>query len=53
LLDVYRVTNMGRNRKFVDDFVQVPSLTQDEPLEPLALMTPSSEELVHSLSVNI
>ncbi|KAK2398412.1 GYF domain-containing protein [Trifolium repens] len=45
LLDVYRVTNMGRNRKFVDDFVQVPSLTQDEPLEPLALMTPSSEEL--------
>ncbi|GAU15315.1 hypothetical protein TSUD_03840 [Trifolium subterraneum] len=45
LLDVYRVTNMGRNRKLVDDFVQVPSLTQDEPLEPLALMTPSSEEL--------
>jgi hypothetical protein len=52
LLDVYRVTNMSRNRK-LDDFVQVPNLTQDEPLEPLALMTPSSEELVRSLFVCI
>ncbi|XP_004499141.1 protein ESSENTIAL FOR POTEXVIRUS ACCUMULATION 1 isoform X2 [Cicer arietinum] len=45
LLDVYRVTNMGTNKKLVDDFVQVPNLTQDEPLEPLALTTPNSEEL--------
>ncbi|CAI8606429.1 unnamed protein product [Vicia faba] len=45
LLDVYRVTNMGRNRNLVDDFVQVPSLTHDESLEPLALTTPNSEEL--------
>ncbi|KAK7383050.1 hypothetical protein VNO78_28716 [Psophocarpus tetragonolobus] len=45
LLDVYRVAGMGTNRKLVDDFVQVPSLTQDEPLEPLALLAPNSEEL--------
>ncbi|KAI5392975.1 protein ESSENTIAL FOR POTEXVIRUS ACCUMULATION 1 [Lathyrus oleraceus] len=45
LLDVYRVTNMGSNRNLVDDFVQVPSLTHDESLEPLALTTPNSEEL--------
>ncbi|KAL2318700.1 hypothetical protein Fmac_032576 [Flemingia macrophylla] len=45
LLDVYRVTGMGTNRKLVDDFVQVPNLTQDEPLEPLALLAPNSEEL--------
>ncbi|XP_027369076.1 uncharacterized protein LOC113874950 isoform X2 [Abrus precatorius] len=45
LLDVYRVTNMGTNRKLLDDFVQVPNLTQDELLEPLALLAPHSEEL--------
>ncbi|TKY57726.1 PERQ amino acid-rich with GYF domain-containing protein 2 [Spatholobus suberectus] len=45
LLDVYRGTGMGTNRKLVDDFVQVPNLTQDEPLEPLALLAPNSEEL--------
>ncbi|KAL2964065.1 hypothetical protein AAZX31_17G236600 [Glycine max] len=45
LLDVYRMTGMGTNRKLVDDFVQVPNLTQDEPVEPLALLTPNSEEL--------
>ena len=46
LLDVYRMTGMGTDRKLVDDFVQVPNLTQDEPVEPLALLTPNSEELV-------
>ncbi|XP_027940740.1 uncharacterized protein LOC114194603 [Vigna unguiculata] len=45
LLDVYRVTGMGTNRKLVDDFVQVPNLTQDEPLEPLAILAPNPEEL--------
>ncbi|CAL0323749.1 unnamed protein product [Lupinus luteus] len=45
LLDVYRLTDMGTNRKLVDDFVQVPNLTQDKPLEPLALSVPNSEEL--------
>ncbi|KAE9600084.1 putative GYF-like domain-containing protein [Lupinus albus] len=45
LLDVYRLTDMGANRKLVDDFVQVPNITQDESLEPLALSVPNSEEL--------
>ncbi|KAE9586168.1 hypothetical protein Lal_00010020 [Lupinus albus] len=45
LLDVYKLTDMGADRKFVDNFVQVPNLTQDEPLEPLALSVPNSEEL--------
>ncbi|MED6119087.1 hypothetical protein PIB30_008599 [Stylosanthes scabra] len=45
LLDVYRVTKMDRNKKLADDFVQIPSLTQEEPLEPLALLAPNSEEL--------
>ncbi|OIW03483.1 hypothetical protein TanjilG_14708 [Lupinus angustifolius] len=45
LLDVYRLTDMGANRKLVDDFVQVPNITQNEPLEPLALSVPNSEEL--------
>lgn len=46
LLDLYRVTDVGTNRKQVDEFVQVPNLTQDEPVEPLALFAPTSEELV-------
>ncbi|KAJ1384943.1 GYF-like domain superfamily [Sesbania bispinosa] len=45
MFDVYRVTDVHTNRKLVDDFVQVPSLTQDEPLEPLALCAPNFEEL--------
>ncbi|KAL2654817.1 hypothetical protein AAZV13_04G030800 [Glycine max] len=44
LLDVYRVADMHTSRKLVE-FVQVPSVTQDEPLEPLALGAPNSEEL--------
>ncbi|KAL5144505.1 GYF domain-containing protein mpd2 [Glycine soja] len=39
LLDVYRVADMHTSRKLV------PSVTQDEPLEPLALCSPNSEEL--------
>ncbi|XP_019415112.1 PREDICTED: uncharacterized protein LOC109326765 isoform X1 [Lupinus angustifolius] len=45
LLDVYRVTNMHTDRKLVDAFVQVSHLTKDDPLEPLALCAPNSEEL--------
>ncbi|MED6146680.1 hypothetical protein PIB30_036757 [Stylosanthes scabra] len=45
LLDVYRVTKMDTNTKLVDDFLQVPNLTQDDPLEPLALLAPNPEEL--------
>lgn len=51
ILDVYRVTNVHTDRKLVDDFVQVPSLTQDEPLEPLAICAPTSEELVIDVTV--
>nr|XP_016489233.1 PREDICTED: uncharacterized protein LOC107809155 isoform X2 [Nicotiana tabacum] len=45
MLDVYRVIDMRSCSKFSDGIVQVPSLTQDEPLEPLALCAPSPEEL--------
>ncbi|KAE9603576.1 putative GYF-like domain-containing protein [Lupinus albus] len=45
LLDVYRVTDMHTDRKLVDAFVQVSRLTKDDPLEPLALCAPNSEEL--------
>ncbi|XP_059279145.1 protein ESSENTIAL FOR POTEXVIRUS ACCUMULATION 1 isoform X3 [Lycium ferocissimum] len=45
MLDVYRVTDMQSCSNFSDGIVQVPSLTQDEPLEPLALCAPSPEEL--------
>ncbi|KAK8465332.1 hypothetical protein PHAVU_009G057400 [Phaseolus vulgaris] len=44
LLDVYRVADMHTNRKLVE-FVQVPSITQDEPLQPLGFCAPNSEEL--------
>lgn len=46
MLDVYRVTAMQSLRNISDVIVQVPSLTQDEALEPLALCAPSQEELV-------
>ncbi|KAI4336887.1 hypothetical protein L6164_015364 [Bauhinia variegata] len=45
LLDVYRVTEVLSGRRLVDDFVQVPFLTLDEPSEPLALCSLNSEEL--------
>lgn len=45
MLDVYRVTDMQSSSNFSDVIVQVPSLTQDEPLEPFALCAPSPEEL--------
>lgn len=50
LLDVYRVANMRTNRKLVE-FVQVPSITQDEPLEPLGFCALNSEELVIAVTV--
>lgn len=48
LLDVYRTTDM-RSRANILDVLQVPSLTQEEPVEPLALCAPTPEELVLSL----
>ncbi|XP_050212155.1 protein ESSENTIAL FOR POTEXVIRUS ACCUMULATION 1 [Mercurialis annua] len=45
LLDVYRRTDMKVFNKLLDGFVQVPSLTEEEALEPLALCTPTPEEM--------
>ncbi|XP_076940416.1 protein ESSENTIAL FOR POTEXVIRUS ACCUMULATION 1-like [Bidens hawaiensis] len=45
LLDVYRITDMKASGMILDDVIPVPSLTQDEALEPLALTSPTSEEL--------
>ncbi|XP_050363641.1 protein ESSENTIAL FOR POTEXVIRUS ACCUMULATION 1 isoform X2 [Argentina anserina] len=44
LLDVYRTADMRSSRKLVDDFIDVTSLTLEEPLEPLALCAPNPEE---------
>ncbi|KAM7260247.1 hypothetical protein ACFE04_015988 [Oxalis oulophora] len=44
LLDVYRKTDLRLHQNFINEFVQVPSLTQEELIEPLALCTPSQEE---------
>lgn len=46
LLDVYRVADMISFQKLVDGFVDVPSLTLEEPVEPFALCVPNTEELV-------
>lgn len=46
LLDVYREADMRSFQKLVDGFVEVPSLTLEEPVEPLALRSPNPEELV-------
>ncbi|KAK1291594.1 hypothetical protein QJS10_CPB17g02186 [Acorus calamus] len=46
LLDVYRLTDVRNFRKPFEGFVHVPSLTQEEPLEPLALSAPTSDESV-------
>ncbi|KAJ8762414.1 hypothetical protein K2173_007574 [Erythroxylum novogranatense] len=45
LIDIYRMIDMKSCSKILAGFVQVPSLTQDKPLEPLAISTPSSEEM--------
>ncbi|GAV70277.1 GYF domain-containing protein [Cephalotus follicularis] len=46
LLDVYRMTDFQSHKKLLDAFVQVPSLTQEEPIEPLAFCAPNPEEVV-------
>ncbi|KAK1396939.1 hypothetical protein POM88_006802 [Heracleum sosnowskyi] len=46
LLDLYRNADVGSLGKIFDGFAQVSSLTQEEPIEPLAFCVPSSEELV-------
>ncbi|KAK9054362.1 hypothetical protein SSX86_025440 [Deinandra increscens subsp. villosa] len=45
LIDVYRITDMKACGMVLDGVVPVPSLTQEEVLEPLALTSPTPEEL--------
>ncbi|KAH9758670.1 protein ESSENTIAL FOR POTEXVIRUS ACCUMULATION 1 [Citrus sinensis] len=44
LLDVYRMTDMRSYKKLIEGLAQVPSLTQEEPLEPLAFYAPNPDE---------
>lgn len=46
LLDIYRMMDIKNYKKPLDGFIEVPSLTQMELLEPLAISTPCPEELV-------
>lgn len=46
LLDVYRTIDMRTCAVPLDGLTEVPSLTQTEPVEPLALSAPSPEESV-------
>jgi len=48
LLDVYRMADTECYEKFPDGFIEVPSLTSEEPTDPLALCAPSSDEVVCS-----
>jgi hypothetical protein len=45
LLDVYRMADTECYEKFPDGFIEVPSLTSEEPTDPLALCAPSSDEV--------
>ena len=51
LLDIYRMMDIKNYKKPLDGFVEVPSLSQMELLEPLAMSTPSPDELVIDLSL--
>ncbi|ERN17504.1 uncharacterized protein LOC18445849 [Amborella trichopoda] len=45
LLDIYRLVDVKSvSTKLIDGLKEVPSLTQTEPLEPLALLAPTPEE---------
>ncbi|RWW78118.1 hypothetical protein BHE74_00013680 [Ensete ventricosum] len=46
LLDIYRTTDAQSLRLSIGDFIEVPSLTQVEPLEPLAFFAPTPDESV-------
>ena len=46
LLDIYQLTDLRSSKNILDGLLQVSSLTQEEPLEPLSLFAPSPEELV-------
>ncbi|KAK9748399.1 hypothetical protein RND81_02G054700 [Saponaria officinalis] len=44
LLDIFRVTDLRPSNNILDGLTQAPSLTQEEPLEPLAVCLPTPEE---------
>ncbi|XP_008783469.2 protein ESSENTIAL FOR POTEXVIRUS ACCUMULATION 1-like isoform X1 [Phoenix dactylifera] len=46
LLDIFRMTDVKSFKMSLDGFIEVQSLTQEEPLEPLALSAPTPEESV-------
>ncbi|GFP92674.1 perq amino acid-rich with gyf domain-containing protein 2 [Phtheirospermum japonicum] len=46
LIDIYRTTDMISYSKYSEGVIQVPSLTQEEAIEPLAFCAPTPEELV-------
>ncbi|CAI9763713.1 unnamed protein product [Fraxinus pennsylvanica] len=46
LLNMYRITDMRSFAKLLGEVDQVPSLTLEEPVEPLAFCAPTPEELV-------
>lgn len=53
LLDLYRMTDINSCLKLLDGVVPVPSLTQEEPSEPLAFCAPTPDELVCSPFLSI
>ncbi|KAI3946143.1 hypothetical protein MKX01_024899 [Papaver californicum] len=46
LLDLFRTTDLKSHKRPLDGFTEILSLTQEDPLEPLALSAPTPEELV-------
>ncbi|KAL4311030.1 hypothetical protein GQ457_01G050360 [Hibiscus cannabinus] len=46
MLDLYMRTDMRGCQKLVEELVSLPSLSQNEPLEPLALCAPSPDEML-------
>ncbi|KAL0369072.1 UNVERIFIED_CONTAM: protein ESSENTIAL FOR POTEXVIRUS ACCUMULATION 1 [Sesamum calycinum] len=46
LIHIYRTTDMRSCTKFLEGVIQVPSLTEEESVEPLAFCAPAPEELV-------
>lgn len=47
LIDIYRTSDMRTYTKFLEGVIQVPSLTQEESIEPMAFCAPTPEELVN------
>ncbi|XP_042006493.1 protein ESSENTIAL FOR POTEXVIRUS ACCUMULATION 1-like isoform X1 [Salvia splendens] len=46
LIDIYRSVDLRSCAKFLEGLIHVPSLTQEEYVEPMAFCSPTPEELV-------